>query len=35
MPIAVFFWFVGWGLYWAGSKKESARPKPKLSVQKI
>jgi hypothetical protein len=34
MPIAVFLWCIGWGLYWVGSKRESARPKPKLSVQK-
>ncbi len=34
VPIAVFIWCIGWGLYWVGSKGESRRPKPKMSVQK-
>ena len=23
--VAVFIWFIGWGLYWAGSRKELVR----------
>ncbi len=34
MPIGVFLWCVGWGLYWVGSKRKSTRAKPKLTVQK-
>jgi hypothetical protein len=34
MPIAVFLWWIGWSLAWAGSKRKTAIPKPKLSVQK-
>jgi len=35
MPVAVFLWFIGWGLYFVESKRESAKPKLKLSVQKV
>jgi hypothetical protein len=34
MPIGVFLWCIGWSLYWIGSKRETTKPKPKLSVQK-
>jgi hypothetical protein len=34
MPIAVFLWCIGWSLYWIGSKRETTKPKPILSVQK-
>jgi flagellar basal body-associated protein FliL len=34
MPIAVFLCCIGWSLYWVGAKKETTKPKPKLSVQK-
>jgi hypothetical protein len=32
MPITVFFWCIGWSLYWIEVKRETT--KPKLSVQK-
>jgi hypothetical protein len=28
LPIAVFLWFVGWSLYWIGSRRKA----PKLST---
>jgi hypothetical protein len=28
LPIAVFLWFVGWSLYWAGLRKKQVHPKP-------
>jgi hypothetical protein len=28
MPIAIFFWFIGWSLYWAGAKKLQIKQKP-------
>jgi hypothetical protein len=34
MPIAVFFWGIGWSLYWIGSTRKTTKHKPKLSVQK-
>lgn len=27
LPIAMILWFIGWGFYWLGSKKEMAKPK--------
>jgi hypothetical protein len=27
VPIAVFLWCIGWGLYYTGWKKEKTRPK--------
>jgi hypothetical protein len=32
MPIAAFLWFVGWGLYFAGSKKGSKKIQTKLAI---
>ena len=29
LPIAVFIWFIGWSLYWAGSKRKTATPSKK------
>jgi hypothetical protein len=34
IPIAVFLCFIGWGLSFVGSKKESIRRRSKLSSQK-
>jgi hypothetical protein len=34
MPIAVLLFFIGWGLYWTGFKKEPRRHKVKLPGQK-
>ena len=28
MPFAVFLWFIGWTLYWVGTKKEKLKPEP-------
>jgi hypothetical protein len=28
MPLAVFFWFFGWSLYWTGAKKLQIKRKP-------
>jgi hypothetical protein len=33
-PIAAFLWIVGWGLFFVGSRREFAKPKPKMSVQR-
>ena len=32
MPVAVFLWCVGWGLYWIGARKKKV--KPALAKQK-
>jgi hypothetical protein len=29
LPIAVFIWFIGWSLYWIGSKRKVATPNTK------
>jgi hypothetical protein len=29
LPIAVFIWFIGWSLYWVGSKGKTATPSAK------
>jgi hypothetical protein len=29
LPIAVFIWFIGWSLYWVGSKGKTAAPSAK------
>ena len=29
LPLAVFIWFIGWSLYWAGSKRKAATPSAK------
>ena len=34
MPIAILLFFIGWSLYWIGSKKEPRRHKVKLPSQK-
>jgi len=34
LPIAVFIWCIGWGLYAVGSKKEAKRNKPKTTIQR-
>ena len=34
LPIAVLIWFMGWGLYWVGWKKEQTRNKPRSAVQR-
>jgi len=34
MPIAAFFWCIGWSLYGASSKKETATPNQKFSTPK-
>jgi hypothetical protein len=26
LPIAVFFWFIGWSLYWMGSRGKALKP---------
>ena len=31
LPIAVFLWFVGWSLYWAGLRKKRVHAKPTRS----
>jgi hypothetical protein len=33
MPMIVFFWCIGWSLYWLGQKREMAKPQPKMSRQ--
>jgi len=29
LPIAVFIWFIGWSLYWVGSKRQAVAPSMK------
>jgi hypothetical protein len=26
MPVAVFLWYIGWGLYWIAAEKEKLKP---------
>lgn len=26
MPLAVIFWFIGWSLFWIGSRKRRVKP---------
>jgi hypothetical protein len=35
LPSVIFFWFLGWGLYCTGSKKEAGKPKQQSAVEKI
>lgn len=35
LPAIIFFWALGWSLYWIGSKKEVVKPKQKSDVEKI
>ena len=35
LPAVIFVWFLGWSLYWMGSKKEVGKPKQKSEVEKI
>jgi hypothetical protein len=34
LPAAVVVWFIGWGLFWIGSKKELFKRKAESLVQK-
>jgi hypothetical protein len=34
MPLLVFLWCIGWSVYWIGSKTETTKQNPKLSVKK-
>jgi|OpeIllAssembly_1097287.scaffolds.fasta_scaffold352629_2 hypothetical protein len=34
MPISALIWFIDWGLFWAGSKRETSKLKLKLAIQK-
>ena len=34
IPIAIFMWCIGWGLYFIGFEKESTRSKPKQTALK-
>jgi hypothetical protein len=27
LPIAIFIWFVGWSLYWIGSREKAVKPR--------
>jgi len=35
MPLVVFFWFLGWSLYWGGSKKISVKPRKRLESEEL
>jgi hypothetical protein len=35
LPLVVFFWFAGWSLYWAGTKKESFKPKKSVRPEEL
>ena len=35
MPVAVFFWFFGWSLYWIGSNKKLSKPRKKESSKEL
>ena len=32
IPIAIFLWYIGWSLYWIGSKTITTRPMPKSKL---
>lgn len=34
-PLAVFFWFFGWSLYWIGSNKKLSKPEKKESSKEL
>jgi hypothetical protein len=34
-PIAVFIWFIGWSLYWIGSREEGAKPTKTLDQKEL
>jgi len=34
-PLAVFFWFFGWSLYWIGSNKKLSKPRKKESSKEL
>ena len=31
LPVFVVAWFVGWSLYWAGSRKDSEKPRKRVN----
>ena len=35
MPLAVIFWFIGWSLFWIGSRKRKAKPMGKPAVDEL
>jgi len=35
MPVAVFIWCVGWGLYWVGKGKERHGPNPAKRTENV
>jgi hypothetical protein len=35
MPLAVFFWFFGWSLYWIGSKKGQIKPRKSVRIGEL
>ena len=34
LPAFVVAWFIGWSLYWAGSRKDSEKPQTQIKRQK-
>ncbi len=35
MPLAVFFWVIGWSLYWISSNKKLAKPGKRDSSKEL
>jgi len=35
MPLVVFFWVLGWSLYWIGSKKKLTEPEKRNSSKDL
>jgi len=35
MPVAVFLWCVGWGIYWFGSKRNGSVPRKLLGEKDL
>jgi len=35
MPLVVIFWFIGWSLFWIGSRKRRAQPVRKVAHDEL
>jgi hypothetical protein len=35
MPLAVIFWFIGWSLFWIGSRKRKVKPVRKPAHEEL
>jgi hypothetical protein len=35
LPIVIFIWFVGWSLYWIGSRREVGKPRKNIDQKEL